>query len=62
MTPTEYDDTMVRARATLAALRRAAADLSKPGQDAEGAAGVLHDLTRHHSPSDAPSDAQPARR
>jgi hypothetical protein len=62
----EYDDAMARARAALAVLSRAAAELSKPDQDPEAARAVLHhlrdDLHRHQSSSDAPSVAQPARR
>lgn len=58
----EYDDAMARARAALAVLKRAAAELSTPGHDVEAAGAVLRhlrdDLHRQH----APSVAQPARR
>lgn len=70
MTTTEYDDGMARARAALAVLNRAAAELSKPDQDPEAARTVLDNLRddlRQHGPpttrrQDAPSVAQPARR
>ncbi|MUL67737.1 hypothetical protein BOO86_24910 [Mycobacterium sp. CBMA 234] len=66
MKPTEYDDAMARARATLAVLNRAAAELSRADRDPDIAATVLHhlrdDLDRHHCASDAPSVPQAARR
>jgi len=70
MTAAEYDDAMARARAALAVLKRAAAELATPGHDAEAVTAVLHnlrgDLFPHDPPTtrrqDAPSVAQPARR
>lgn len=68
MTRTEYDDTMARARAALAVLRRAAADLSR-ADAADITAALQHlrdDLHQHGSRAtgrpDAPSVAQPERR
>jgi hypothetical protein len=55
----EYDDAMARARAALAVLKRAAAELSTPGHDPEA---VLHDLRDDLDRPDAPSVAQPTRR
>ncbi|WP_285031499.1 hypothetical protein [Mycolicibacterium sp. lyk4-40-TYG-92] len=70
MTARQYDDTMARARAALAVLKRTAAELSTPGHDPEAAGAVLHnlrdDLLQHGPPTtrrqDAPSVARPARR
>ncbi|MUL46724.1 hypothetical protein FZI85_15050 [Mycobacterium sp. CBMA293] len=66
MKPTEYDDAMARARATLADLNRAAAELSRADQDPDVAATVLEhlrdDLHRHHCATDAPSVPRTARR
>ncbi|TLH58230.1 hypothetical protein [Mycolicibacterium aubagnense] len=68
MTSTEYDDTMARARAALARLRRAAADLSR-ADAADITAALQHlrdDLHQHGPPAtrrpDAPSVGQPERR
>lgn len=58
----EYDDAMGHARATLAVLKRAAAELSKPSDDTEHAATVLHNLRDDLHRQDAPNEAQPARR
>lgn len=70
MTTAEYDDAMARARAALAVLKRAAAELSTPGHDPGAAGAVLQhlrgDLLQHGPPAtrrqDAPSVAQRTRR
>ncbi len=62
MTSTEYDDAMARARATLAVLHRAAAELSRPSQDPEAAATALENLRDDLHRPDAPSVPQGARR
>ncbi|MCX8554247.1 hypothetical protein ACJEIK_21040 [Mycobacterium sp. SMC-16] len=70
MTTAEYDDAMARARAALAVLKRAAAELSTPGHDSGADGAVLQhlrdDLLQHGPPAtrrqDAPSVAQPTRR
>ncbi|MBN9636416.1 MAG: hypothetical protein J0H22_14710 [Actinobacteria bacterium] len=65
----EYDDAMARARAALAVLRRAAAQLSRADATADITAALDHlrdDLHQHGSPTarrpDAPSVDQPERR
>lgn len=62
MKPTEYDDVMARARATLAVLNRAAAELSRADQDPDIAAAVLRHLRNDLRGPDAPSVPQAARR
>ncbi|KAB7760840.1 hypothetical protein A5630_07950 [Mycolicibacterium mucogenicum] len=62
MTAADYDDAMARARAALAVLKRAAAELSTPGHDAEAAGAVLRHLRDDLHRQDAPSVAEPTRR
>ncbi len=62
MTTAEYDDAMARARAALAVLKRAAAELSTPGHDPGAAGAVLQHLRDDLHRQDAPSVAQPTRR
>ncbi|MCT7368108.1 hypothetical protein [Mycolicibacterium llatzerense] len=62
MTTAEYDDAMARARTTLAVLKRAAAELSTPGQDPDAAATVLRHLRNDLYRPDAPSMAPATRR
>ena len=62
MTAAEYDDAMARARAALAVLRRAAAELSAPGHDPDATGAVLQHLRDDLRRQDAPSVDQPDRR